>query len=402
MFSLLAGTTLAILFLLIFLHRWNRSLDKEVNKRTDDLEKANQLLRLANEQLKAQDKIQNEFINVAAHELRTPLQPIIGYSDYALKGKVDVNHALPIIYRHAKRLLNLATDLLVVTRIETGNFPYKMEQVKINDLIVEVVNNIIEGSDAKFEESRLQVNSSIKDYSSNPIETPTGAWQEDFDGDGNSSVGKSNLDNYIKKIKVAGQREAGKSIRDIKELDEIQLTETKKEVSEKITKLGELSIVLDLDDSIGNIYADKERISQVLSNMVNNSVKFTDKGTIKIVTGWSSADKNMLDCKVGAGNDGGEKLDNDPLVYRHERVVEIRISDTGQGIPQEVMKNLFEKFVTRGQSKRPNIHGTGLGLFISKSIISYHGGTIKAWNNATGGATFSILLPLDGTNSQRK
>ena len=93
--------------------------------------------------LRKQEKIQNEFINIAAHELRTPLQPIIGYSAYALRGKVDINHALNVIHKHAKRLVAMATDLLVITRIETGNFPYKMERVRINDLIFRVINNIL-------------------------------------------------------------------------------------------------------------------------------------------------------------------------------------------------------------------------------------------------------------------
>ena len=143
MFSLLAGTTVAILAFLIFLHRWNNDLDKEVKKRTKQLEDANDLLATANEKLRKQEKIQNEFINIAAHELRTPLQPIIGYSAYALRGKVDINHALNVIHKHAKRLMAMATDLLVITRIETGNFPYKMERLRINDLIFRVINNIL-------------------------------------------------------------------------------------------------------------------------------------------------------------------------------------------------------------------------------------------------------------------
>jgi signal transduction histidine kinase len=85
MFSLIAGSTVAILILVIFLIRWSSTLDRgEVKGRTRELDEANnsltesnKQLALANEQLKIHDKMQKDFINVAAHELRTPIQPIL-------------------------------------------------------------------------------------------------------------------------------------------------------------------------------------------------------------------------------------------------------------------------------------------------------------------------------------
>src|SRR5215208_190050 len=73
---------------------------------------------------------------------------------------------------------------------------------------------------------------------------------------------------------------------------------------------------------------------------------------------------------------------------RHSQIV-VSIKDTGTGIDPEIMPRLFSKFVTKSQS------GTGLGLFISKSIIEAHGGTMWAENNGDEeGATFSFTLPL--------
>ena len=72
-FTLLAGFTITVAVLVVFLIKWNTNLDKEVKKRTRELESAN-------EQLKVNDKMQKEFINIASHEMRTPTQAILGYS----------------------------------------------------------------------------------------------------------------------------------------------------------------------------------------------------------------------------------------------------------------------------------------------------------------------------------
>jgi signal transduction histidine kinase len=107
------------------------------------------------------------------------------------------------------------------------------------------------------------------------------------------------------------------------------------------------------------IEADKSRISQVLSNLLVNAVKFTNEGTIKVAT---------------------EKKD---------RKIVISIKDTGTGIDSEIRPKLFTKFATTSST------GTGLGLFISKSIVEAHDGRIWAENNKDGkGASFVFSLPI--------
>jgi signal transduction histidine kinase len=106
--------------------------------------------------------------------------------------------------------------------------------------------------------------------------------------------------------------------------------------------------------------ADKARITQVISNLVNNAIKFTKRGKISITT--------------------EVRADNQAIVS---------VQDTGTGINDDIMPRLFTKFATKSQT------GTGLGLFISKSIIEAHGGKIWAENNDDGkGATFTFTLPL--------
>ena len=116
------------------------------------------------------------------------------------------------------------------------------------------------------------------------------------------------------------------------------------------------------------VRADKTRIGQVISNLLNNAIKFTQEGSIYI---------NVV--KKGNEDTKGNSQQEEAIVT---------IKDTGVGIAPEIMSRLFTKFATRSEK------GTGLGLFISKSIVEAHGGKIWAENNADGkGAIFSFSLP---------
>ncbi|MRN41963.1 MAG: hypothetical protein FIO02_13130, partial [Nitrosopumilales archaeon] len=111
------------------------------------------------------------------------------------------------------------------------------------------------------------------------------------------------------------------------------------------------------------VNADKNRLNQVISNLISNSIKFSqgEWGIISITT------KKEQDSKT----------------------VTINVKDTGKGIDPEIIPRLFTKFATKSET------GTGLGLFISKSIVEAHGGRIWAENNKDGkGATFYFTLPV--------
>ena len=106
---------------------------------------------------------------------------------------------------------------------------------------------------------------------------------------------------------------------------------------------------------------DKGRITQVISNLLTNAIKFTKKGTITVAT--------IID------EDNNQNI--------------ISIKDTGSGIDPEILPDLLSKFTAKSFS------GTGLGLFISKSIVEAHGGKIWAENNVDGkGATFTFSIPM--------
>jgi signal transduction histidine kinase len=304
MLSLLGGTSAAVVVLIVFLIKWSSSLDIEVRRRTSELNDSNERLALAIDRLKIQEKMQKEFINVAAHELRTPIQPILGLSEILrsrlTKGKEWQGHdLLDIIIRNAKRLQRLAEDILDVTRIESQSLKLKKEQFDLNQIVSQTV-----------EDHRNQISSSYQDSANN--------------------------DTHIR-----------------------------------------LVFVPDKDEIL--IEADKSRISQVISNLLSNAVKFTKLEKTED-TKISTRENNAKTISITVSKDDLQK----------EAVVSIR--DSGIGIDSEIIPRLFSKFASK------SFEGTGLGLFISKSIIEAHGGRIWAENNESNGyydgATFRFTLGL--------
>jgi signal transduction histidine kinase len=106
------------------------------------------------------------------------------------------------------------------------------------------------------------------------------------------------------------------------------------------------------------VEADRERIIQVVSNLLDNAFKFTKNGKVVIT--------------IKKESDGR---------------VSVSVQDTGTGVEPEIIPSLFTKFASKSQC------GTGLGLFISKSIIEAHGGRIWGKNNDNEGATFTFTIP---------
>jgi signal transduction histidine kinase len=141
-FSLLVGTTTAVVVLILFLIKWSNNLNDEVRRRTREISDYSKQLSIANEQLKIHDKTQREFINLAAHELRTPIQPILSLTEVLLlkKGNIEeYRKYLDMVIKNARRLKQLTEDILDVTRMESHTLSLKKEQFDINDIINDVV-----------------------------------------------------------------------------------------------------------------------------------------------------------------------------------------------------------------------------------------------------------------------
>ena len=286
-FSILIMTIIAFVAFAVafFVLSWNKRLKIIINSRTEELRRSNdsltdsnKQLAIVNEELKNHGKLQKEFINIAAHELRTPIQPILSLTE-VLRSKIKDTEQLAMLdaaIRNAKRLRRLTENILDITKIEGRSLQLEKEQFNLYDVILNVV----------------------QDYKSQQIENPS---------------------------------------LDIKVLSD----EPNKEII---------------------IYADKSRIAQVMSNLLSNAIKFTKQGTVLITV--------------------EKKKDNKEVI--------VTMKDTGLGLDPEILPRLFSKFASK------SFQGTGLGLFISKSIVEAHGGKIWAENNSEGnGATFTFSLPTN-------
>jgi two-component system, OmpR family, sensor histidine kinase VicK len=257
-----------------------------------------------NEELRRADKMQKEFINIASHEIKTPTQAILAYSELLQKHPEKTEQISKALFRNAKRLQKLTDDILDVSRIESQTLKLNKEQFNLNDVIPYIV--------------------------------------EDFRND-------------------------------IEEEEH-----------------GNIELIYEAKKTNNNHYhllleADKARITQVISNLLRNAITHTKKrgGVISVTAAVQQRMEN---------NDDNE-------------VIIVSIKDTGGGIDADIIPILFTKFATKSQ------HGTGLGLYISKSIIEAHGGRIWAQNNndmvddgEKKGATFSFTLPftIDKVQSNRK
>jgi signal transduction histidine kinase len=256
------------------------SMINSIRSYIEEQRRLSEELRTANEEIQQRERMKDEFINVAAHEMRTPVQPILGLSEL-LKSKRRGNKVavsdreedelLDMIISNAKRLLLLEENILDVSRLENKLLKLNKEECDL----VEIISTAIQ-----------------------------------------------DVENQIDKNKV--------------------------ELGYNPTQLKTLLV-----------YADRAKLAQVVSNLLNNAIKVTKAGSIRIYL---------------------EKVDKQAIVS---------VKDTGPGIDPSVEAKLFLKFVTNSSS------GTGLGLFISKSIVETHGGKIWAFNNTSDkGATFAFSLPL--------
>ena len=117
----------------------NYDVDTLVSKSSDEIGELCIHFGKMKEDLKNKEKLQNDFINIASHELRTPVQPIMSYTDLAARGVIKADEAIKVISVHARRLHLLTNDILDVSRLESGRIVYNMESIGLNKIVSEVV-----------------------------------------------------------------------------------------------------------------------------------------------------------------------------------------------------------------------------------------------------------------------
>src|SRR5918999_2278526 len=141
MFSLIVGIIAAITTLIIFLIKWNVVLINEVKKRTKELQESNREIALANEELKVHDKMQKEFINVASHEIKTPVQAILSFSQLLQMYPERQKEFTQAINRNSIRLQRLSNDILDVAKIESGTLTLNKELFDLNEVISNIIHD---------------------------------------------------------------------------------------------------------------------------------------------------------------------------------------------------------------------------------------------------------------------
>jgi signal transduction histidine kinase len=315
MVAVTSTLSLGIAFLVI---TWNKRLKNTVNAKTLELKNAN-------EQLKVHGRMQKEFINVAAHELRTPTQAVLGYSEILKiqsKKESRTDEAVDAIYRNATRLQRLANHILDVTRIESQTLKLNKQKFDLDEVLSYVV--------VDFKNEIRKNNSAVNIYYEPAQELTTG-------------------------------------------------------------------LIID---------ADRERVIQVISNLISNAIKFTQQGSISVsarVLPGQQAIGPVGEKKYGASQeleklngsyplakeednkhgfvDAAERKreEEETVVVNEGRTrrnwVLVSIKDTGSGIDPDIVSKLFSKFTTK------SFKGTGLGL---------------NGNGITGtGATFYFTLPIN-------
>ncbi len=252
--------------LILMFSRWNRTLEAEVKEKTRDLIRAN-------EQLKELDKLKSDFVSMVSHELKTPLAAMKTAAQVLSVADAEdtKREMVSIILRNIERQTKLVTDLLDLSRIESGGMALKMERVSPGAVVADAVESVRHEAEEKG-----------------------------------------------------------------------------------------LTLKIELPESLPPVRGDREKLRQVVINLLDNAIKFTSRGVVCIKAREVNGD------------------------------VEVRVSDTGMGIPEEEQNRVFDRFYQVGNP--PQTGGTGLGLAICKGIIEAHGGRIWVESEPGRGSTFVFTV----------
>jgi signal transduction histidine kinase/ligand-binding sensor domain-containing protein/CheY-like chemotaxis protein/HPt (histidine-containing phosphotransfer) domain-containing protein len=258
-------------------------LQKLVRERTDQLSKQKNELEVANREIRRSAKLKEQFLANTSHEMRTPLNVIIGYSNLLQNSEIS--------HKQEKYIENIRSS---------------GEHLKV------IINDLLDLS--KIEADKLELIKTSFDYRRVIINT--------FN---------------IFKIEAEGKGIEAK---------------------------------MDIKRPVHKIMGDPVRLTQIISNLMRNSVKFTEKGSILINT--------------------YEEIINEKKLKLH-----IQIKDTGIGIPEDKIEKIFNSFTQVSGDMTRKYGGTGLGLSIVDKLIKLHNGTIKVDSKENKGTTFDLMLPLD-------
>lgn len=286
MFSLIIGTIAAVLLLIVYLNKVNKTLDKEVSKRTKELKDSNVKLESANKHIKIHDDMQKEFINMAAHELRNPVQSLIGFSEILKKlnsnnqnekEKNQYKDPVEAIIRSTRRLKRLVDIIFDVAQMDNNLLILNKEKINFKEFVQEIINKY-----------HCQI-------------------QSKKSGKTSSKVGQSN--SQIKNV----NHDLGLEIEFVCSDNNNNLTEP---------------IIID---------GDRFYLAQVITNLIDNAFEFThDESVVKIRLERNEKDSNLL----FTISDNGYGIHPDVLPFLFTKYV--KKSKGGAGLSLYISKKIIE------------------------------------------------------------
>lgn len=297
-------------------------------------------LRKANKKISNSERRYKEFIDITAHELRTPVQAIMGYSEMGLETKGEESSSsenqyvklFEKIIKNAHRLNRLLGNFLNVTRIENNLLAFEKENINIYDLVKDIVHDLQDMPTRTdcIEERRKNISLHLE--------------KQHFDAD------------------------------PIVNIDKMMIYQVLTNLLKNALKFSESNHGITIS-------------MQIIDNETSNEKEGP-------VIDFNSIGDNKTSTRYLVNTNNEKKVPNNitkSLKKKTKRTIVIKVKDKGKGIDKKIFPHLFEKFVTDSKYES----GTGLGLYISKRIIELYGGKIWAENNKDEpGATFSFSLPL--------
>ena len=281
------------------LEKVNKKLQLEIEEHA----RTEKELKDANIRLKEVDRLKSVFLSGMSHELKTPLNSIIGFTGIMLMGLTgeiteEQRSQLFIVKNSANHLLSLIEDVLDISRIEAGKVELSLTEFRLDEVISEVVETI----------------------------------------------------------------------------------------SPAINEKG-LKLIQEVPEGI-TLFSDKRRIKQVMINLTNNAVKFTDSGKITLTAGLAESSKLKAQRKSGSFQLSASDFE----LHRDWLVISVR--DTGIGIKSEDVNKLFQPFQQIDTPPGKTHKGTGLGLHLCKKLVTLLGGDIRVKSEYGSGSEFSFIIPV--------
>lgn len=301
------------------------------------------------EAAEAANRIKDEFLAVLSHELRSPLNPILGWTRLLRTRSFDAqatDRALEIIERNAKLQTQLIEDLLDVSRILRGKLSLNISPVDLITTIESVLETVQLSVEAKAIDLQFKVCGSVR-----------------------LSLGKS-----VKLDRSADEH-------NVEKVDECRGTSADNQEFLK---------------PLIQMMGDSTRLQQIIWNLLSNAIKFTPTG------GQIEVKLDRVECS-GLSSPLEDLTQNAQLKTQNlQTYAQITVTDTGQGISSEFLPHVFEYFRQADSSTTRQFGGLGLGLAIVRHLVELHGGTVSAESPGNGlGASFFVTLPLrDGENGR--